>query len=74
MFVNTRDFDQRVLSSHDHLSLVLGGQPKDIEFPCPILSLNNLPKVCYDTSQENKVLWERFWLIEWEGVLHIGGL
>ena len=40
---------------------------KDIEFSCPILPLNNLPKVCYDTSQEN-VLWrERFWLIEWEG-------
>ena len=41
---------------------------KDIEFSCPILPLNNLPKVCYDTSQENKVLWrERFWLIEGEG-------
>ena len=46
-------------------SLVL---TKDIEFSCPILPLNNLPKVCYDTSQENKVLWrERFWLIEGEG-------
>ena len=41
---------------------------KDIEVSCPILPLNNLPKVCYDTSQENKVLWrERFWLIEGEG-------
>ena len=29
---------------------------KYIEFSCPILPLNNLPKVCYDTSQENKVL------------------
>ena len=46
-------------------SLVL---TKDIEFSCPILPLNNLSKVCYDTSQENKVLWrERFWLIEGEG-------
>ena len=45
-------------------SLVL---TKDFEFSCPILPLNNLPKVCYDTSQEN-VLWrERFWLIEGEG-------
>ena len=46
-------------------SLVL---TKDIESSCLISPLNNLPRVCYDTSQENKVLWrERFWLIEGEG-------
>ena len=61
----TSNYNTRLDTTLWSNSLVL---TKDIEFSCPILPLNNLPKVCYDTSQENKVLWrERFWLIEGEG-------
>ena len=54
--------------SPPHAMVIFSFSIKYLEFSCSVLPLNNLLKVCYDTSQENKVLWrERFWLIEGEG-------
>ena len=42
--------------SPPHAMVIFSFSIKDLEFSCSVLPLNNLPKVCYDTSQENKVL------------------